>query len=49
MVPAGNVALVVFDAVSVRANAPLVVNDPAVEMFPPRVIVYDPLLTPVPP
>jgi hypothetical protein len=30
-------------------NAPAVVSAPAVEMFPPRVIVLEPLFTPVPP
>ena len=45
----GNVTLVEPVVVSVKAFAPLVVNELAVDIFPPRVIVFEPLLTPVPP
>lgn len=45
----GRVTVVVPVVVMVVANAPDVVNAPAVEIFPPKVIVFDPLLTPVPP
>lgn len=57
----GNVTFVTPVAVRVNANAPAVVNAaavvnapptviaPEVEMFPPRVVVYEPLFTPVPP
>ena len=46
---AGKVTLVAPVAVNVNAYAPAVVNEPAVEILPPRVIVFEPLLTPVPP
>ena len=45
----GNVTFVAPVVVSVRAFAPEVVNDEAVEMLPPSVMVLEPLLTPVPP
>jgi len=45
----GRVTLVLAVAVRVSANAPEVVNEPAVLMFPPSVMVREPLLTPVPP
>ncbi len=45
----GRVTFVDAVVVSVSAFAPEVVNDEAVLMLPPRVIVFDPLLTPVPP
>ena len=45
----GSVMLVLFVVVRVSVCAPECVNDPAVLMFPPSVMVYAPLFTPVPP
>jgi hypothetical protein len=45
----GKVTFVAPVVVRVSAFTPEVVNAPAVETFPPRVIVFAPLLTPVPP
>ena len=45
----GNVTLVAAVVVSVNAKFPLVVNELAVVILPPTVIVFAPLLTPVPP
>ena len=45
----GKVTLVAPVVVRFRENAPVVVKDPAVDKFPPTVMVLDPLSTPVPP
>ena len=45
----GKVTLVRAVVVKVSPNAPEVVKAPAVETFPPKVIVFEPLFTPVPP
>jgi hypothetical protein len=45
----GNVTDVGPVNVRPKEYAPVVVNEPAVEMLPPRVMVFEPLLTPVPP
>ena len=45
----GSVTLVEPVVVRVREFAPEVVKAPAVLIFPPSVVVYEPLLTPVPP
>lgn len=45
----GNVTFVDAEKLNVAGKAPAKVNAPAVNTFPPKVIVLAPLLTPVPP